>query len=101
SHDYLVLHSFPTRRSSDLILDQNAEARMYGIYLAIASLLILQFQINNLTNCRTRGLLISNACINGALVHTHLFGSFYSGAFLVEIEEHTSELQSPDHLVCR
>jgi hypothetical protein len=39
--------------SSKIILYQNAEARMYGMYLAIASLLILQFQINNSTNCRS------------------------------------------------
>ena len=68
--------------SSKIILYQNAEARMYGMYLAIASLLVLQFQINNSTKRRTRGLLVSNACIHGALVNIHLFGLVYSGAFL-------------------
>ena len=69
--------------TSPLILDQNAEARMYGLFLAIASLLILQFQLNNRTDAHSRGLLTSNVCINGALVQTHLFGILYSGIFLI------------------
>src|SRR5262249_11918949 len=69
--------------TSALILDQNAEARMYGLFLVIASLLILQFQLNNRTEAHSRGLLASNACINGALVQTHLFGILYSGVFLI------------------
>jgi hypothetical protein len=56
---------------------------MYGMFLASASLLILQFQINNSTNCRTRSLLLSNASVHGALINIHLFGILYSGVFLL------------------
>jgi hypothetical protein len=69
--------------SSQLILDQNIEARMYGMFLAVASLLVLQFQINNFTSRCERSLLVSNAFIHGAIVQIHLFGSFYSSGFLV------------------
>ena len=50
--------------TSPLIADQNSEARMYGLFLAITSLLILQFQLNNRTEAHGRGLLASNACIS-------------------------------------
>jgi len=69
--------------TSPLILDQNAEARMYGLFLAITSLLILQFQLNNRSEDHSPGLLASNACVNAALVQTHLFGILYSGVFLI------------------
>ena len=52
--------------TSSLIGQQNAEARMYGMYLALSSLLILQFQINNATKRTNNGLLVSNAGINAA-----------------------------------
>jgi hypothetical protein len=69
--------------SSVLIAEQNAEARMYGLYLALSSVLVLQFQINNETKRTTSGLSASNACIHAALVLTHLFGLLYSGVFLL------------------
>src|SRR5258708_27260265 len=33
--------------------------------------------------------------------HDHWHAAFFIGAVLARSEEHTSELQSPDHLVCR
>jgi hypothetical protein len=69
--------------SSVLIAEQNAEARWYGLYLALSSLLVLQFQINNETKRTTNGLLASNVCIHAALVQAHLFGLLYSGVFLL------------------
>jgi hypothetical protein len=67
---------------SDLILAQNAEARMYGLFLAACALGVLQTDIiNKRQNCPRRTLVL-NALIHVAIVQTHLFGIFYSGAIL-------------------
>ena len=68
--------------TSELILSQNAEARMYGLFMALCALALLQFDINNrISNC-SFWTLFSNAFIHAAIVHTHLFGLFYSGAIV-------------------
>ena len=68
--------------TSDLILRQNAEARMYGLFLAIWAFAVLQFDvINKRQHCQTRALVL-NALIHAALVQTHLFGILYSGVIL-------------------
>jgi len=67
---------------SDIILSQNAEARMYGLFLALCSLALLQFDINNRIAKCSGSTFFSNACIHAAIVNTHLFGLFYSGAIL-------------------
>src|SRR5207244_13630988 len=81
------LHSFPTRRSSDLPPAERAEVRKS---LGLDDPVIVQF-------ARYAG--------NAARFK---FGVSYQfrqpvTALLMErrSEEHTSELQSPDHLVCR
>ena len=66
--------------TSELILSQNAEARMYGLFMAICSLALLQFDINNSSSKSSGWIIYSNACIHAAMVNTHLFGLFYSGA---------------------
>ena len=66
----------------DLVLTQNAEARMYGLFLAVCSLGVLEFDVmNRRRNCSTATLLV-NAVIHAAIVQTHLFGILYSGAIL-------------------
>src|SRR5438552_8653744 len=82
SSDHLVLHSFPTRRSSDL-----------GLFIAVGGTGVL---------AAMRGLGPLNL-ISAGLV---LAGRFAPGTWryllwAARSEEHTSELQSPDHLVCR
>ena len=69
--------------TSYIILIQNAEARMYGLFLALcAGALFFYDQL-----CRSRQpsnkLLWMNAAVHVAILHTHLFGGFYSGAILV------------------
>jgi hypothetical protein len=72
--------------TSSLILDQNAEARMYGLFLAVCALGLLQFDTLNRSNVESRLNLIVNICIHAAMVNTHLFGIFYSGAiFLTQV----------------
>ena len=67
---------------TDLVLAQNAEARMYGLFLAVCSLGVLEFDvINRRQHCSTSVLLV-NAVIHAAIVQTHLFGILYSGAIL-------------------
>jgi hypothetical protein len=67
---------------SDLILAQNAEARMYGLFLAVCALGVLEFDvINRREHCSTTTLLL-NALIHAAIVQTHLFGIIYSGVIL-------------------
>src|SRR5207244_12387771 len=74
-----ALHSFPTRRSSDLLrlttgcLGHHVDGFVAGIALAFG---------------RAR---LNAQPAAGAIFRRHLERS----------EEHTSELQSPDHLVCR
>lgn len=68
--------------TSSIILSQNAEARMYGLFLAVCSFGLLQFEINNRESRSSWWILISNFVINAAIVNTHLFGLFYSGAVL-------------------
>src|SRR6266478_1995995 len=67
---------------ADLVLAQNAEARMYGLFLAVCALGVLEFDvINRKQYCSTATLLV-NALIHAAIVQTHLFGIIYSGAIL-------------------
>src|SRR5207244_10442908 len=85
SHNHLHLHSFPTRRSSDL---PRAEAR--GTPARRSS------RTRTPARCgsgRSRG---SGSC-EGRCASARARQLLEEG----RSEEHTSELQSPDHLVCR
>jgi len=68
--------------TSGIVLYQNAEARMYGLFIAFCALGLLLYD----TACRksgfSRGLLIGTACTHAAIVNTHLFGLIYSAALL-------------------
>jgi len=66
--------------TSSIILNQNAEARMYGLFLAVCSLGLLQFDTLNRSENESRWDLLCNTCIHAAIVNTHLFGIFYSAA---------------------
>lgn len=71
--------------SAEVILDQNAEARMYGLFLAVtAGALFLYDRFYEKSQPSNR-LLLYNGLIHAAIIHTHLFGAFYSGAILVAI----------------
>ena len=67
---------------SELILIQNSEARMYGLFLAVCALGLLQYDLLNRQSNFSRNLLLSNIFIHAAIVQTHLFGLLYSGAIV-------------------
>lgn len=71
--------------TSGIVLWQNAEARMYGLFIAFCALGFLLYD----TACReprfSRRLLIVTACTHAAIVNTHLFGLLYSGALLLAL----------------
>ncbi|WP_373521805.1 hypothetical protein [Aquiflexum sp.] len=71
--------------TSQLILEQNAEARMYGLYLANASLAL--FVYDRICRARVPGrkLLLLNFLAHAVLINTHLHGTFYSGALLLSL----------------
>jgi hypothetical protein len=66
--------------TSELVMSQNAEARMYGLFLAVAAIAVmLCARLDRDARPGTR-LLVANALAQTALVHVHLFGPFYSAA---------------------
>src|SRR5687768_17864726 len=81
------LHSFPTRRSSDL--------REIGLRMALGA-----SRANVLRLVAREGLAPAAAGAALGLVTAFWFGRTLS-AWLSRSEEHTSELQSRLHLVCR
>src|SRR5207244_13264318 len=94
-HDLLSLYSFPTRRSSDLL--SNSLARSFQMQDLQQ---FIQRRVQGASfNWNTHGGVDVSApvrvrAVNGLLEGTKLTATLRS-------EEHTSELQSPDHLVCR
>jgi hypothetical protein len=77
-----VLAVFGTSR---VILLQNSEARMYGLFLVLCAAAYMLYD----RTCRIREpgsrLLWLNAVVHACIIHTHLFGAFYSGAILVAV----------------
>ncbi|ARV58028.1 hypothetical protein BZZ01_04705 [Nostocales cyanobacterium HT-58-2] len=69
--------------TSELFIHQNSEARMYGLFLALCSLGLFQFDVINRSFKCSKNKIWLNACIHAAIVQTHLFGIFYSGAILL------------------
>ena len=55
---------------------------MYGLYLAISALALHIYARIHDKRRLSAALLVLNALVHAALVHTHLFGVFYSGAIL-------------------
>ena len=69
--------------TSEVVLFENAEARMYGLFIALAAGAIYQYERLNGRDRYTGRDLAGVALVHGALVNTHLFGPFYSAAALV------------------
>src|SRR5207253_10944218 len=84
------LHSFPTRRSSDLISED-----LWGPWVRFNLAILLCFWPQIFT-VQLRG-----PTGAGLLAASILFGLYFFPAVLLRSEEHTSELQSRGHLVCR
>src|SRR5207244_12578596 len=83
-----ALHSFPTRRSSDLLISQRRNASWPAVYMAVTALLKV-----SLPSMRRK--------CKRALTESIVAGQRLPPPGMQRSEEHTSELQSPDHLVCR
>src|SRR5207244_10703247 len=94
---YRVLYSFPTRRSSDLVMSvdpvtlQVIQARLAGIVQEMQNSLFRTGYSTIIRESQDASCAILNT--QGEVVAQHVV--------LPRSEEHTSELQSPDHLVCR
>src|SRR5207244_7700562 len=94
------LHSFPTRRSSDLTKSDVSQV--------VNSTQIIELPING-RRVDSFVLLTPAVVPDGAFGLLSFRGVAGHNAFLTDgndttntrSEEHTSELQSPDHLVCR
>src|SRR5207244_12669350 len=89
SCDHLDLHSFPTRRSSDLVEPE---------FFPCQNFRILEEQPperHKTAIIRTR--IAQDSFYPSVQRHVSITGTFD----IDRSEEHTSELQSPDHLVCR
>jgi hypothetical protein len=71
--------------TSDLIVSQSAEARMYGLFIGLCALALLLYE----RTCRVRnvsaGLIIMTVCTHAAIVNTHIFGLIYSPAILFSL----------------
>jgi hypothetical protein len=70
--------------TSDLVLTHNAEARMYGLFLALVAASILQYAAAYRARSRE---IRYRACFvialtHAALINTHIFGALYSAAVL-------------------
>src|SRR5690625_6705588 len=86
---FLLLPSFPTRRSSDLTLEQPAEAT-FEHFLTDRTIEQLE---RYATDFHGTG--------RPFFMATHFFGPHLPYLLPRRSEEHTSELQSRGHLVCR
>src|SRR5207244_13011885 len=91
-----ALHSFPTRRSSDLAV---------AITAASTDVIVLRGLALNGLGTATFGISLT---VGGQVQIAHCAVNAFTGAGIRiapnstgRSEEHTSELQSPDHLVCR
>src|SRR5207244_11858511 len=91
----LTRTSFPTRRSSDLPPTNVAVNAAGQATLANAALSIGNHTINAGYNGDT------NFNTSVATAFTQTVNPANSATVVSRSEEHTSELQSPDHLVCR
>src|SRR5947208_6313461 len=96
--DPRMLHSFPTRRSSDLngVIPRKERER----YLACSFFLSIfpSFSSSMSLRCRKRVAFGGASCLLVKRWTMDLILWYFRKG---RSEEHTSELQSPDHLVCR
>src|SRR5690606_41010039 len=96
----LYLHSFPTRRSSDLLISADRLAIYYNLLIELdPSELILEEEEN-----KNEFIFDPNRRELGAFFTLSKFCIFLTHMALLSFdrsEEHTSELQSRENLVCR
>src|SRR5207244_7777263 len=94
-------HPFPTRRSSDLLVGHQDRAPTLGGDRVRAAWPAKAAATPALVRTQDRGVDVAEAIdlqrIQDADIHVPELREVASG---VRSEEHTSELQSPDHLVC-
>src|SRR5207244_11009473 len=85
-----ALHSFPTRRSSDLMPGELkvGQEKLTKVFVVSGAVLLVLYVVSGLLFGTGFTLRRSIVYVVGLLV-------------VGRSEEHTSELQSPDHLVCR
>src|SRR5207244_12530753 len=90
----LSLHSFPTRRSSDLkgYQDLCPEQNFSTAALVISRVISLHGETKLCLDLGHKSISAENE------LHKRVY---FLNAPELRSEEHTSELQSPDHLVCR
>src|SRR5205807_8268358 len=97
---YTYLHSFPTRRSSDLKDDVESESDSKRLISSIKDTVAhgrVYLGLPEFRPCHTP--------ISSGIVFLEQWQAFFQQLFQetlpVRSEEHTSELQSPCNLVCR
>jgi hypothetical protein len=71
--------------TSGIILAQNAEARMYGLFVALCALGLYLYDTACRTNSASWGLVVGTVCTHAAIINTHLFGIIYSAALLISL----------------
>src|SRR5947208_2253732 len=93
-----ILHSFPTRRSSDL-RPPECRGELNPVQLRVPELPVAYLVTDErLTVALVR---VTVEITGTAVVAVTTLDVFRFHVPLCRSEEHTSELQSPDHLVCR
>src|SRR5690606_41992851 len=87
----LYLHSFPTRRSSDLLLSENVIPHTFFNYIFLNK---KQFE---------KGEIPSEVMLHEQThaIQKHSLDVIFVEFLQIRSEEHTSELQSRENLVCR
>jgi hypothetical protein len=71
--------------SAALLLDQNAEARFYGLFILAVAFAVDAYLRLASGFIATRSLLVYNLCVQAGLVLTHVLGLFYSGLILLTL----------------
>jgi len=67
---------------SDLLYEQNVQARFYGLFMALAVWAVERFDALVRTEHADKRLLLTNAAAHAGLILVHPFGLVYSGALL-------------------
>jgi hypothetical protein len=68
--------------TSKIALDQSGEARMYGLFLLLCAAAVSQYDRLNRSPSIPLRQFVAITLLHAAIVHTHIFGLFYSGAIL-------------------
>ncbi|HEX2091591.1 MAG TPA: glycosyltransferase family 39 protein [Longimicrobiaceae bacterium] len=68
--------------TSDLLLTQNAEARVYGVLTALFAGCCLMYQKTAEEESPSGKWLLLSAVLHGALLLTHVYGAFYGAALI-------------------